>query len=383
MRVCHLISNLDVGGAEVMLHKLLAATDRQAIDCHVISLIEKGPIGAKIEALGIPVTALGLRRGLPHPFDLWRLRAAIANVRCDVLQTWMFHADLLGSIAATCLRSAPAVFWNIRHSNLEEGVNKRSTFWTVKLCAAMSTRWPTKILVNSAVGLQHHVELGYDPERMLLIPNGFDLATYRPNPAARSTIRQSLGIADDIPVIGHAGRFDPQKDHLLFVEAAGLIARQHPTVRFVMCGRDVAPENAPLQAAVQATGFADRFHLLGRRSDMPAVQASFDLGVSSSCAGEGFPNVIGEAMACGVPCVVTDVGGSAEVVGETGRVVPPKSAAELAAACLELLNLPTSVFQQLREAARRRMETEYDIRHIADHYAAAWESAPPRLQRVA
>jgi glycosyltransferase involved in cell wall biosynthesis len=378
MKVCHLISNLDVGGAEVMLLKLLAATDHARVECRVISLIEKGPIGAKLEALGIPVTALGLRRGLPRPADLWRIRQAIAAADCDVLQTWMFHADLLGSLAVTGLRRAPAVVWNIRHSNLAEGVNKRSTFWTVRLCAAMSSRWPAKILANSEAGLRHHIDLGYAAERCRMIPNGFDLAVYRPSESDRAAIRTELGIVQEVPVIGHAGRFDPQKDHALFVAAAGRIAAVHPTARFVMCGRDVSHENTALWKAVQATGHAERFHLLGRRGDMPAVQASFDLAVSSSCAGEGFPNVIGEAMACGVPCVVTDVGGSAEVVGETGRVVPPRQPDLLAAACLELLGLPRTEFARLGLAARRRMETHYDIHKIAAQYEAVWREVAGR-----
>ncbi len=377
MRICHVINNLEVGGAEVMLHKLLAAIDRTEFDCRVISLIHRGTIGARIQALGVPVTELRMQRGIPSLSDLWRLRQAVQHAQADVVQTWMFHADLLGGLAAASLRPAPAIVWNIRHCQLEPHINKASTFWTARFCARLSRWIPRLVLVNSLAGLEYYADLGYERDRLTWIPNGFDLSRFRPSADARASVRVELGLSPDAVLVGHVARFHPEKDHANLIRAAELIADHRPAAEFVLCGDGVTLDNPELKSWVAATRHPQKFHLLGRRNDIPQLQASFDLGVSSSRT-EAFPNVIGEAMASGVPCVVTDVGGSAEVVGETGRVVPPFDPAALATACLDLLNLPAREFDALRRRARERVERHFDITRIAAAYCDVWRSVVPQ-----
>lgn len=378
VKVCHIINNLDVGGAEMMLLKLLTAIDRREYDSTVISLIGRGLVGQRIADLGVPVQSLGFRQSLPRPWDLWRLRREIARFQPDVVQTWMFHSDLLGGLAASTVRPRPAIVWNIRHSNLAAHVDKRTTYWTVSLCAKLSHQIPHRIIVNSEAGRQHHAELGYNAGRLIVVPNGFDLQDFSPSAAARVSLRKELELPPDARLVGHVGRFNPQKDHVGFIRAAGQMANSRQDVWFVMCGREVTLDNPELAAAIERTGRADRFRLLGRRDDMSRVHAAMDVTVSSSGAGEGFPNVVGEAMASGVPCVVTDIGGSAEVVGEAGRVVPPFNHEALAAAVIELLNLPTHEFESLQRRARQRVERQFDIRKIAADYCNIWGSAAPQ-----
>jgi glycosyltransferase involved in cell wall biosynthesis len=201
-----------------------------------------------------------------------------------------------------------------------------------------------------------------------VIPNGFDLQAFKPDPAARQSVRAELEIPTDAPVIGLVGRFDPQKDHRNFVHAARELQRTWPDVHFVLCGDDITWENPKLRAWIEETGIRKQCRLIGRRHDMPRLTAAFDIAASSSSFGEGFPNVIGEAMACAVPCAVTDVGDSALIVGQTGRVVPAENPKELANAFQELVELGRDGRSRLGMAARCRVQEHFDLPDIVRQY---------------
>ena len=224
----------------------------------------------------------------------------------------MYHADLIGGMAAKLAGGIP-VTWGIRHCNLSREDNRWLTLQTVKACARMSGWLPVKIICNSEASRKAHVAVGYANEKMLVIHNGSDLATFKPDPAAREVIRKELEIPKDAPLIGLVGRFDPQKDHRTFVQAAALLLRERPDVHFLLCGDDVTWDNRQLARWIREAGISDRCHLLGHRDDVPRIMAALDIAASSS-VGESFANVIVEAMSCGVPCVVTDVGDSALIV---------------------------------------------------------------------
>ncbi len=283
---------------------------------HVISLTTPGEIGPRIQALGISVESLDMRPGLPSPFVFFRLVRRLNVLKPDVVHTWMYHADLLGGLAAR-LAGLGAIGWCIRNSNLDRDKTKFSTRVVVGACARV-TRWvPDRILSCSEVARQVHVDFGYAANKMVVVPNGFDLARFQPDLLARAEVRCELGVGADTPLVGMIGRFDAQKNHAGFFDAAGLLHCRLPRVHFVLAGKGVDESNGNLLQAVKATGVRNVTHLLGLRSDIPRLMAALDLLVSSSY-GEAFPNVLGEAMACGVPCVVTDVGDSAYIVGDTG-----------------------------------------------------------------
>ena len=349
------------------LYKLLSCLDRNSFESEVISLTGIGPIGKRIQMLGVPVHALGMRRGAPNPMAILKLATWLRGSKPAVIQTWMYHADLIGGIAAKWAGGIPLA-WGIRHSNLEAGSSKRTTIWTAKVCARTSQWLPAKIVCCSEASRQTHTAIGYAPEKMVVIPNGFDLDSFRPNPDTRSSVRVELGIQMDIPLIGLVGRFDPQKDHHSFVMAASRLQARLPDPHFLLCGDGIDTQNAELTRWIVEAGLKERFHLLGRREDIPRLVAALDIAASSSSFGEGFPNVIGEAMACGVPCVVTDVGDSARIVGDTGHVVPPRNPAAFADALNKLLNLSPQALMDLGQQARLRVKENYSLSSIVKQY---------------
>ena len=345
----------------------------------MISLTGKGVIGLELEASGVTVRAMDISRALPNPLSLFRLSSVLRKWRPDVVQTWLYHGDLLGGLAAK-LAGGRRVIWNIRNGNPDPRRDHRSTIWCARACAALSGRLPSAIICNSKAAASIHVGLGYDGDRMWIIPNGVDVEAFRPDASARSGIREELGVPGDGFLIGLVGRFDPVKDHRAFVGAAGRLASFDGRARFVLCGEDVTRDNSVLASWIEATGYGNRFHLLGVRRDVPRITAALDVSTSSS-HGESFSNVIVEAMACGVPCVVTDVGDSRLIVGGTGIVVPPGSPAALVDAWRSLLGMPASRRSSIGAAARRRVTEEYSIEtmvaRFGELYAQIARTAPP------
>lgn len=371
-RILFLSTGLYAGGAEVMLLRLLSGLDRQRFSPSVISLIDLGPVSKKIEQLGIPVRSLGMQPGKPDVASIWRLVCWLRRDRPHVMQTWMYHANLLGSVAAQMAGHIPTS-WGIHHSDpLAQGYGP-FTARTVKLCARLSRWMPKRIVCVSETSRQAHVAIGYAGDKMLVIPNGVSLAASKPDPTARQLTRQALSIPSETPVIGLVGRFHPQKDHQNFVHAAKLLVSQYPSVRFVLCGEGVTWDNPELSAWIDNAGIRGNCHLLGRRDDIPQLMAAFDLATLSSCFGESFPMVIIEAMSCGVPCVVTDVGDSGHIVGSTGIVVPPRDAAALANAWERMLDRGLEQLLQTGLQARQRVQDHFDLPMIVDRYQAMFE----------
>ncbi|HET6437207.1 MAG TPA: glycosyltransferase [Anaeromyxobacter sp.] len=377
MRVLHVSTGLNLGGAETMLCRLLQAR-RPEDQHHVVSLLDIGPMGRRMADLGIETRALGMRR-MPDPHSLLRLRSIVAELRPDVVQTWMYHADLLGGLAAR-LAGRPPVVWGLHNSTLDPARTRRTTRWVVGALARLSATLPAAIVTVSRAAEAVHVAKGYDARKFVFIPNGFDLTTFRPDPAARRSLRQELGLADEQVLIGMLARVSAQKDHPNFIRAAISLARRRPEVRFLLCGGDDARDgpgttarNATLYGPIARAGLADRFYLLGQRQDAPRVLNALDVSTLSSSFGEAFPLVLGEAMACGVPCVATDVGDSAMLLADTGRIVPPGNSEALAAAWEAVVAMGPQERQRLGRAARARIGAEFPIEEVARRYTALWQ----------
>lgn len=369
--ILHLITGLSTGGAEAMLYKLLSRMDRARFKIVVVSMTDRGTFGARIEALGIPVVTLGLRRGLPNPIGFWRLVRLLRLEKPHVLQTWMYHADLLGLIAGR-LTNLPRIAWNLRCSNMEMRHYSWLSALLIRLLAVLSG-FPDAVLVNSEAGRKFHETLNYHPKRWEVIPNGFDLEIFRPSPEARLRFRAEIGIPEDAFLIGLIARDDPMKDHQTFLQAAGYLLKNHPNIHFILVGRGIDEGNQRLMSLIESLGILKQTHLLGERSDVANIVPALDIASSASSFGEGFPNVIGEAMACGVPCVVTDVGDSAIIVGDTGKVVPPKNPEALAVAWSDLIMIGSEHRRQLGLAARQRIEENYSLPAIVAKYESLYQ----------
>lgn len=372
IRAVFIITGLDTGGAETMLLKLLERLDRNRFEPHVISLTGKGELGPRIEALRVPVQTLGMRPGLPNPIKLFHLVRRLRKLEPDLVHTWMYHADLLGGICAR-LAGVRTIGWRISHSNLDPGLNKRTTLWTVALCARVSSWLPKRILSCSEKARAVHIAAGYDPQKIDVIPNGFDLTRFQPDSRSRESVRTELGINLQAPIVGIVGRFHPQKNIEGFVQAAAIVARSRPDSHFVLVGSGLDTDNVTLRTAIGDSAVAERFHLLGRRDDIPRLMAALDVFALSS-NGEAFPNVVGEAMACAVPCAVTEAGDAPEIVGDTGGVVAVGDMPALARELLTLLGLTAAERQARGMKARERVHSRYDINRVVGQYESFYMS---------
>jgi len=352
-----------------MLAQVTAKMDRARFESSVVSLTEAGPMAARIIAGGTHVEAAKMRPPGQRIAGFKRLRGLIRQYRPDVIQTWLYHADLIGTVAA--LGSSVPVVWNLRQSNLHPIRSKRGTRLVVAACARLSGLAPKAIVCGSQSAFDVHVSLGYARDKLIVIPNGVDLNRFRKNDLARAALRRELAIDQRCILLGHIARFDPQKDHASFVRAAAQIARTDENVHFVLCGPDVTEKNTELVDWIAATGFVERFHLLGPREDIEQIVAALDLSVSSSLFGEGFSNTLAESLACGVPCVTTDVGDSACIVRDCGAVVPPGDTDALAKATRAVLDRTlndTSLSRKARLQAEERLGIDRIISRYEDLY---------------
>jgi glycosyltransferase involved in cell wall biosynthesis len=376
VRVLHVITGLDVGGAETMLARLLEHGRRHPHLCsEVVSLIPPGRGGARIAATGVPVADLGMSAGMPSPRALLSLARAIAVRRPDVIVAWMHHAQLAATLAAALARpwlSAP-VIWNVRHSVADLAEEKPLTRLVLRTQALLS-RGARAIVYNSHAAADQYRRLGFRAPDQRVIPNGFDLVAPVPREVARARLRERLGInGDDGPLIGMVARAAPMKDVPNLLRAAEIARGQGLAARVLLVGKgmDEDPALAPGAFGLPEDSVIRR----GHRGDVADWLGGLDLLALSSAWGEGFPNVVGEAMLAGVPCVATDVGDSAALIGDTGAMVPPRDAAALAAALVRLATLPATQRAALGERARERVRARHDIRDVVDRYAALYRDA--------
>lgn len=369
-RVMHVISGLSTGGAETMLVKLLSTLDRSRFEPVVVSLQGRGTMGSRLEAAGIDVETIGLRTATDLPAALWRLARAARRYEPDLIQGWMYHGNVAALLAAAAASRRSPVIWNIRQSITSLNAEKPATAFVIRRGARMSGR-AAAIVYNSRNSARQHEDIGYRADRRHIIPNGFDCDRFAPSPELRHRFRSELGVADDVPLIGLLARYHPVKDHANFLAAGARLAADTPRARFVLAGHGVDPDNAALMKLVDELGLRDRVHLLGERADTNALLAALDIATSSS-RDEAFPNVLGEAMACGVACVATDVGDCRVVLGDSGIVVPPRDAAALAAAWRALLEGGAEERRRLGSGARDRVLEHYSIERVAEAYAALY-----------
>jgi glycosyltransferase involved in cell wall biosynthesis len=274
------------------------------------------------------------------------------------------------------------VVWGVHHSDHVKALTKRTTLLTVGACARFSRWVPEWIVLCSEHSRKLYGEHGFAAEKMQVIPNGFDTTRFRPDAAARVEVRKELGIRPDAPVVGLVARYDPFKDHAGFCRAAALVAKARPDARFVMCGRGVDGGNRALVSLIGALGIEDHCRLLGPRNDVPRVLAALDVLASSSVS-EAFPLAVGEAMACGVPCVATDVGDSALMLGPAGRIVPAGDTLALAEGLNEVLGMDVAERARLGEIGRRRVREMFDLDAVTRRYEALYETLVRSPKRAA
>jgi glycosyltransferase involved in cell wall biosynthesis len=375
--VAHVITGLNTGGAEMMLFKLLSRWRYERQGARVISLNGDGLLRGRIESLGVPVDSLDMRRGLPSVGALRRLRRIAGGIDAAVIQGWMYHGNLAAIVTSWLRRGGIPVVWSVRQTLYDLRRERRLTRWVIRANALLSSRVDA-IVYNSRTSARQHESIGFDGTRSRIIPNGFDTETFRPDPMARAEVRREVGAPDDAILIGLIARYHPMKDHAMFLQAAALLAREYPNVRFLLAGTDVRADTPALRAMIAEHGLWDRISLLGERADTPRLNAALDIASSSSAWGEGFANVVGEAMSCGVPCVVTDIGDSAWIVGDTGMVCPPGDPRAMAAGWAQLVSLGRNGRAALGALARKRVIANFSLEPIVTQYQDLYESVMAR-----
>jgi glycosyltransferase involved in cell wall biosynthesis len=342
--VLHVITGLDTGGAETQLATLALANHRAGRPVVVASLIAGGVHRARLAGAGVPVLDLGMRRGrrsLRAPLALARL---IRTLKPAVVQSWLYHADLLSAIAWTFAGRwrKSRLYWGVRCSDLDIARYGPGLERTVRMCVLLS-RLPHAVVANAEAGRTVHRALGYRTRTFAVIENGIDTERFRPDREARAEVRAQYRLGDDALLIAMVARVDPMKDYLTFIQALDRL----PGVYALAIGE-----------RTEALPEVERMIRLGRRDDVPRLLAACDAVVSSSAFGEGFSNVLAEGMACALPAVATDVGDSARLVGDCGRTVPPRDPVALAHAVRAVL---ADDLKALGARARARIEDNFSV----------------------
>lgn len=366
LRIVHLITGLGTGGAEMMLYRLLSRMVHDRFAPTVISLSDEATLIERFEALGISVQVIGMKPGKPSFTSIRKLIRAVRNLKPDMIQGWMYHGNMAALLSAACSSYKLPVIWNVRQSLYSLEYEKKGTAAIIRAGCYLS-KYPQRIIYNSKTSAEQHEKIGYLRAKRALIPNGFETDIFKPSMDARAAVRKELNIQNDSPVVGLIGRYHPMKDHANFIQAAAIQTKRHPSTHFIMAGAQVNENNRTLLRHIGDFNLQSRFHLLGERTDISSITAALDIASSSSYT-EGFPNVVGEAMACGVPCVITDVGDSAWIVGDTGKVVPPRNAEALAKACIELIDMGAERRMILGNHARQRILENFSIEAIVRRY---------------
>ena len=374
MQVLHIITDFNDGGAQAVLYRFITADPKN--EHQVISLMGKGWYGDRLSALGIPVHSLDMPKSKLTIYGIQKLYGLIRQINPETIQTWMYHSDFIGTIVGR-LAGKKSIVWGVHNTNLDPAKTSRSTRLIVRACGILSGI-PRKIISCSQEGVKVHTGLGYQPQKIVVVPNGYDVSEFSPQPASRQALRQQWQIPEQTTLLGMVARWNPQKDHANLIAAlAQLQTHTQSPWHCMLIGSSLDADNRILAELLELYDMRNRVSLLGIRSDIPAVMNALDIHVLSSAYGEAFPNVVAEAMACETPCIVTAVGDSALIVGDTGWVVPPSHPAELATAISQAIEARVASLTWTHRQAncRQRIESNFNLQSMVQGYHSVWHSA--------
>lgn len=368
-----MITSLETGGAQFVLQRLIQFWQDPADSHRVICLGGEAPLAGRLRTMGVAVECLNLPSNIGALGSLPRIAGAIRAAKPDLVQTWLYHADLLGSLAAH-RAGVKSVVWGVHHT-LSGADSLRSSTWPILYSLVLLARFlPVRIITCAESALRSHASFGYPMGKMLCIPNGIDTSEFKPDAKAAASLRDELGLPGSCVLIGMFARFHPQKDHLTLLRAMRIAMGRHPELHMVLSGAGITQDNPHFQEVMVAAGVSSRVHLLGPRNDMPRLHAAVDLVTLSAAFGEAMPLTLAEGMACATPCVSTDVGDAAHLLAGTGRLVPARNPEALAEAWLETLELPRQKRLELGRQARSRVVAAYDVRGMAAAYRKLYRS---------
>jgi glycosyltransferase involved in cell wall biosynthesis len=363
MKIIHIITGLGRGGAETALSRLIIHSHRADAAHQIVTLRTPDPsMATPLVEKGIVIKSLNMSKTtfFPAIYRLVRYLRQEATGPNTIIQTWLYHGDFCGSLAAKFARIKAPIIWNLRRTAFPKGL----TGLIAKINKKMSHNIPSAIVSCSRAGAQHHIRHGYRSDRFQIIPNGYDITQFSPNPSQRVTLRERLLIPTEVRVIGIMGRYNPIKGHIQMLEA---ISRTNiPNLHFLFVGRDIA-EAADLQPWLTHKAVANKISILPETNDIEHIMAGLDFLCMPSLS-EGFPNVVAEAMSCGIPCIVTDVGDAADIVGDTGLVLPDANPATLIRGICQALGWSSNTWEAKSKKARQRIIDTYSINRMCLTY---------------
>ncbi|MBH0077830.1 glycosyltransferase [Pseudoalteromonas sp. SWYJ118] len=369
--IIHIISSLGEGGAEGVLFRLCKHdTKNKHI---VITLTSEAKYSLMLRNENIEVIHLNMPTGRLRLSGLFFLYRLLRKKKPCVVQTWMYHSDLIGGVIAR-LAGIRNVIWNIRHSSLEPSKTKKSTLYVAKLSAQLSSWIPKKIICCAEEAKVAHVNLGYDSSKFDIIGNGYDLSHFKPQ-LVKETIRETFNISSSIPLLGMVGRYTPEKDQSnLFGAISKLVSKGVP-LYLVLAGHGMSSDNNELVELIDKFDISEQVILMGSVNDIPNFMNQLDLHILSSSS-EGFPNVLAEAMACSIPCVTTDAGSAKHILGDCGWITPIKDTAALSNNILLALQEfeHKNKWETRKASCVSRIRDNFSIEAMVDRYTIAWDS---------
>jgi glycosyltransferase involved in cell wall biosynthesis len=387
--VAHLTTSLDTGGAQIMLAKLIEAAAGCARHPRhaVVSLMPPGAVAVRLHACQCPVYDLAMKRGWPTPRSVLQLLRITGSLNPDLIQGWMYHGNVAASMAGA-MRRAPVV-WNVRHSLSQISCESRATRFLLDVSARLARR-TSAIVYNSQTAATEHETIGFPSDRAIVIPNGFDCARFSPDRSRRVNVRSLFGIRDDVLLVGMVARLHPMKDHVNLVEAVGRARQAGHDLHLLLVGTGLDAPPPSLARAIAELLPADRVTLVGERTDVSDWLAGLDIAALPSAWGEAFPNVLGEAMACGVPCVATSIGDCNWIVDRGGIVVPPRDSQAMAKALIDLAGIGPEARRHIGGIGRARVVEHFTLEGVAHQYRRLYErvlaephARPPHRTRAA
>jgi glycosyltransferase involved in cell wall biosynthesis len=371
MKIVHVVTSLLDGGAEGVLFRL--CTYDKTNKHIVISLKGRGKYGKILLKQGIKIYTLNMKPNIFSFFSLYNLIKIIKIEKPDIVQTWLYHADLFGSIAAK-IAGIKNLIWNVRHSNFDKVHTKKSLLLLVKILAKLSYTFPKKIIFCSKKSIKFYEQIGYDKKKITYIPNGYDLKVLKPNLFQKLIFKKKFNLNNKIPILGNVARFDPQKDHKNLLQALYLLKKDKIIFKCFLAGFMMNKQNVPLNQMIKKFELVNEIILLGSVKNINMIMNGIDFHILSSKFGEAFPNVVAEAMAFKKPCIVTDVGDSSIIVGKTGWIVKPNNSILLKNQIKKAINhLSTDKWNKICGDARKRINVKFNIHRMVNNYNRVWK----------
>ena len=371
MKILHIITGLNKGGAETLLLNLCQFDKEHEHTIISLSYVKDSQSLSSMHNFSL--YSLNFSIGKVRVSGLFKLYKLIKKINPDAIQTWLIHADLIGGLAAR-FAGIKNIFWGVHHTILLQGKVKFSTIFILKCNALLSNFVPKKIIYCAEKSRLIQESIGFNKSKGLVIQNGYNIKNFSQSDVLRNDFRNELGCSDNTFLIGHVGSYHPLKDQSSLIDALAFLNKKGFEYSAVLVGKNLDNNNHDLVSKIRENGLTDHIVLLGERNDIPSVMNGIDLFALSSLS-EAFPNVLNEAMACGTPCVTTNVGDASLIVDNTGWVVSPKDPEAIANAVFEAAGekqSDNSAWIKRKNDCHQRIANHFTLEKMSKKYKKAW-----------